>query len=115
MKNGIDLHLHLDGSLTPGYIIRQAKKQGISLPAWEEKELLKYMTAPPDCKDLNEYLEKFALPGSVMQTEEALKEEALDVCMQMKEQVVNAVLKGLICDKEFESKAILCCIQIPLQ
>ena len=66
MKHGIDLHLHLDGSLTPGYIIRQAKKQGISLPAWEEQELLKYMTAPADCKDLNEYLEKFSLPGSVM-------------------------------------------------
>ncbi len=128
-------YLEKDGSLTPGYIIRQAKKQGISLPAWEEKELLKYMTAPPDCKDLNEYLEKFALPGSVMQTEEALKEAALDVCMQMKEQglkyveirfapqlhtkkgltqeqVVNAVLKGLICDKEFESKAILCCMRM---
>ena len=78
MKNGIDLHLHLDGSLTPGYIIRQAKKQGISLPAWEEEELLKYMTAPADCKDLNEYLEKFSLPGSVMQTEDALKEAAMD-------------------------------------
>ena len=92
------------------------------------------MTAPLDCKDLNEYLEKFALPGSVMQTEEALKEAVLDVCMQMKkqglkyveirfarlhtkkgltqEQVVNAVLKGLICDKEFESKAILCCMRM---
>lgn len=135
MKNGIDLHLHLDGSLTPGYIIRQAKKQGISLPAWEEKELLKYMTAPLDCKDLNEYLEKFDLPGSVMQTEEALKEAALDVCTQMKEQglkyveirfapqlhtkkgltqeqVVNAVLKGLICDERFESKLILCCMRM---
>ena len=43
MKNGIDLHLHLDGSLTPAYVIRQAKKQGIELPAWEENELVKYM------------------------------------------------------------------------
>ena len=61
MKNGIDLHLHLDGSLTPAYVIRQAKTQGIELPAWEESELVKYMTAPADCQDLNEYLVQFVL------------------------------------------------------
>ena len=50
MKNGIDLHLHLDGSLTPAYVISQAKKQGLDLPVWEEKELVKYMTAPAGCR-----------------------------------------------------------------
>ena len=135
MKNGIDLHLHLDGSLTPGYVIRQAKKQGIELPVWEESELVKYMTAPADCKDLNEYLEKFDLPGSVMQTEDALTDAAQDVCTQMKEQglkyveirfapqlhtkkgltqrqVVEAVLRGLLCDAGFEAKVILCCMRM---
>lgn len=91
MKNGIDLHLHLDGSLTPAYVIRQAKKQGIELPAWEENELVKYMTAPADCQDLNEYLEKFDLPCSVMQTEEGLTDAARDVCSQMKEQGLKYV------------------------
>lgn len=135
MKNGIDLHLHLDGSLTPGYVIRQAKKQGIELPVWEESELVKYMTAPADCKDLNEYLEKFDLPGSVMQTEDALTDAAQDVCTQMKEQglkyveirfapqlhtkkgltqrqVVEAVLRGLLRDAGFEAKVILCCMRM---
>lgn len=134
MKNGIDLHLHLDGSLTPAYVIRQAKKQGIELPVWEEKELEKYMTAPVDCQDLNEYLEKFDLPCSVMQTEDGLTDAAQDVCRQMKEQglkyveirfapqlhtkkdltqeqIVKAVLKGLICDDDFEAKVILCCMR----
>lgn len=134
MKNGIDLHLHLDGSLTPAYVIRQAKTQGIELPAWEESELVKYMTAPADCQDLNEYLEKFDLPCSVMQTEDGLTDAARDVCSQMKEQglkyveirfapqlhtkkgltqeqVVKAVLKGLLCDDNFQAKIILCCMR----
>lgn len=135
MKNGMDLHLHLDGSLTPAYVIRQAKKQGIELPVWDEKELVKYMTAPVDCQDLNEYLEKFDLPCSVMQTEDGLTDAAQDVCKQMKErglsyveirfapqlhtkkgltqrQVVDAVLRGLICDESFEARVILCCMRM---
>ena len=30
MKNGIDLHLHLDGSLTPGYLSGRRRSRGIS-------------------------------------------------------------------------------------
>lgn len=135
MKNGIDLHLHLDGALTPAYVIRQAKKQGIELPSWKEEELAAYMTAPAECRDLNEYLEKFELPCLVMQTEEALTEAAGEVCRQMKaqglkyveirfapqlhtkkgltqKQVVEAVLRGLICDSEFQARLILCCMRM---
>lgn len=135
MKNGIDLHLHLDGSLTPAYVIRQAKKQGIELPVWDEKELVKYMTAPVDCKDLNEYLEKFDLPCSVMQTEDALTEAVRDVCRQMEtqglkyveirfapqlhtkkgltqRQVTEAAIKGLPDGNGFEAKLILCCMRM---
>ena len=77
MKNGVDLHLHLDGSLTPAYIIRQAKKQGLELPAWNEKELERYLTAPKDCRSLNEYLEKFHLPCSVQRFAELGKKGVL--------------------------------------
>lgn len=135
MKNGIDLHLHLDGSLTPAYVISQAKKQGLDLPVWEEKELVKYMTAPADCRDLNEYLEKFDLPCSVMQTEDALTEAVLDVCRQMEaqgmkyveirfapqlhtkkgltqRQVTEAAIKGLPQGKGLEAKLILCCMRM---
>lgn len=135
MKNGIDLHLHLDGSLTPAYVISQAKKQGLDLPVWEEKELVKYMTAPADCRDLNEYLEKFDLPCSVMQTEDALTEAVRDVCRQMEaqgmkyveirfapqlhtkkgltqRQVTEAAIKGLPEGKGLEAKLILCCMRM---
>lgn len=135
MKNGIDLHMHLDGSLTPAYVISQAKKQGLDLPVWEEKELVKYMTAPADCRDLNEYLEKFDLPCSVMQTEDALTEAVRDVCRQMEaqgmkyveirfapqlhtkkgltqRQVTEAAIKGLPQGKGLEAKLILCCMRM---
>lgn len=135
MKNGVDLHLHLDGSLTPSYIIRQAKKQNISLPSYEEEELMEYLRAPKDCKDLNEYLEKFDLPCSVLQTEEALTEAVSDLCTRLKEQgliyaeirfapqlhqkkglsqsqVVAAAVKGLRYDEDFEAGLILCCMRM---
>lgn len=135
MKNGIDLHLHLDGSLTPAYIIRQAEKQGVELPSYNEEELLEYLRAPRDCKDLNEYLEKFALPCSVMQTEEAVTDAVEDLCRRLKEQgliyaeirfapqlhlqkgltqrqVVEAAVKGLRVDEDFEAQLILCCMRM---
>lgn len=135
MKNGIDLHLHLDGSLTPAYIIRQAKKQGIELPTYDEGGLLKYLSAPMDCKDLNEYLEKFSLPCSVMQTEDAITDAVKDLCERLKaqglvyaeirfapqlhlekglaqKQVVEAALDGIVRDAEFEAQLILCCMRM---
>lgn len=135
MKNGIDLHLHLDGSLTPAYVIRQAEKQGIALPTQDEAELLKYMCVPEDCRDLNEYLEKFALPCSVLQTEDALTEAVADLCRRLEEQglsyaeirfapqlhlqkgltqrqVVEAAVKGLVSDDAFTAKLILCCMRM---
>ena len=58
----IDLHLHFDGSLLPRTILDLAKEQGVELPAQEPDELKLFLTAPEDCKSLNEYLEKFDLP-----------------------------------------------------
>lgn len=135
MRNGIDLHLHLDGSLTPAFVIRQAKQQGVELPTWDERELLTYLSVPKDCRDLNEYLEKFALPCSVLQTEEALTDAVTDLCRRLKEQglvyaeirfapqlhlekgltqrqVVEAAVKGLIQEEGFEAKLILCCMRM---
>ncbi|MBS6397889.1 MAG: adenosine deaminase [Clostridiales bacterium] len=136
MKKRIDLHVHLDGSLSPAYIIRQAKKQGLTLPAWDEEGLKEYLQAPKDCRDLNEYLERFRLPCSVMQTEDALTDAVADLCGRLKaqglsyaeirfapqqhlqkgltqEQVAAAAVKGLIQDEEFEAKLILCCMRMP--
>lgn len=69
----IDLHLHLDGSLSPQTVLCLAKQQGIALPADTPNELLPYLMVNPDCSSLAEYLEKFELPLRIMQTREALR------------------------------------------
>ena len=69
----VDLHLHLDGSLSAKAIIEVAKKENIVLPSFNEDELNKYLRVPENCESLNEYLERFALPNLVLQTEQGLE------------------------------------------
>ena len=69
----IDLHLHLDGAITPAIARRLAAMQGIDLPA-DEAELEALLSVPADCKDLNDFLKCFELPLSLLQTAEALTE-----------------------------------------
>ncbi len=64
----IDLHLHLDGSISKDIADLLAKEQNITLPDNLEKEL----SVGKDCKDLNEYLQKFSLPLSLLQTKWAI-------------------------------------------
>ena len=68
----IDLHLHLDGSLTPREVLFLAKLSGVSLFSEEEEALLREMTFDGR-GSLNDYLQKFALPLSVMQNAEAVE------------------------------------------
>lgn len=75
----VDLHLHLDGSLSSKAIIEVAKKEGISLPTFDELELNKYLMVPENCQSLNEYLERFSLPNLVLQTKEGLQICTLDL------------------------------------
>lgn len=75
----VDLHLHLDGSLSSKAIIEVAKKEGISLPTFDEQELNKYLMVPKNCQSLNEYLERFSLPNLVLQTKEGLEICTLDL------------------------------------
>ena len=69
----IDLHLHLDGSLSAKAIIKVAQKEGIKIPSFEEKELNKYLMVPHNCGSLNEYLERFSLPNLVLQSKYGLE------------------------------------------
>lgn len=64
----IDLHLHLDGSLSPAVVKELAGLQGISLP----QDLESALTVPTDCRSLNDYLRCFELPVALLQREEAL-------------------------------------------
>ena len=69
----IDLHLHLDGSLSPAIVRRLAELQQIAIPS-EEREVKALLSVSEGCRDLNEYLEKFTFPCSLLQTEESIKE-----------------------------------------
>lgn len=67
----IDLHLHLDGAISPESARSLGKLQDIAVPS-DERELLKLLRVSPDCADLNEFLEKFAFPCSLLQTKEGI-------------------------------------------
>ncbi|MDO5416368.1 MAG: adenosine deaminase [Lachnospiraceae bacterium] len=133
----IDLHLHLDGSLSPKLLMKLASLEGVSLPAKEEKELLPYLSAPEDCASLNEYLEKFDLPVSCIQSEESLAEAGRGLTEELaaegllyaeirfapqlhlqkglsQEQVIQAVIRGLQKGREengLKTGLILCCMR----
>ena len=64
-KNMIDLHLHLDGSLSLDDFKLLAEKNHIDLG----KDFPSNVYVPNDCKNLEEYLERFDLPLSLLQDE----------------------------------------------
>lgn len=133
----IDLHLHFDGSLLPRTVLELAQEQGILLPAKEPDELKLFLTAPENCKSLNEYLEKFDLPLKVLQTREAVRKAMYILVSSLKEQgmlyseirfapqlhtkkglsqerVVQAALLGMqeaLAGSFFRCKLILCCMR----
>lgn len=87
MKNipYIDLHCHLDGSITVDIARKLAALQHIELPASDE-ELESKLSVPESCESLNEFLECFALPCSLMQTKEGITESVHLVQEYMKSQ-----------------------------
>ena len=75
----VDLHLHLDGSLSAKAILKVAKLEGIILPADNAQDLNKFLMVPENCQSLNEYLERFALPNLVLQSKQGLEICTLDL------------------------------------
>lgn len=77
----IELHCHLDGS------VRETTAD--SLLGRKSN-----MTVSPDCKDLNEYLEKFSDPVECMQTKENLKRIAKELTEDLeKDNVIYAEIR----------------------
>ena len=128
----IALNLHLDGAVTTEIARELARLQGISLPE-DDKELLKRLTVPDDCESLNDFLECFALPLSLMQTKEGLSEAVrlvADGCKAQgviyaelryapqlhcdqgmtQEEAVQAALDG-ISKTDLKVNLILCCMR----
>ncbi|HKG91655.1 MAG TPA: adenosine deaminase [Gemmatimonadaceae bacterium] len=73
-----ELHCHLDGSLRPETMIELAREYGIKMPHDEPERLREYMKVT-DARNLEEYLERFSVTLSVMQTEEALERIAFEL------------------------------------
>ena len=132
--NMIDLHLHLDGSLSQEDFIYLSKKEGISLG--EDFPLNIYVNK--DCKSLEEYLERFDLPLLFMQSEENLEYVTYSLVNRLAkmgyiyaeiryapllhlnkgltmDQVVQATIrglnKGLMENPTFDANLILCCMR----
>lgn len=132
MKNLIDLHLHLDGSLSVKSVRQLAAQANIVVPE-SDAELLERLQVSEGCRDLNEYLEKFAFPCSLLQTKQNISTAFYNLCQELQNsgliyaeirfapqlhcneglsqsEVVCAALEG--CRKsDFKSNLILCCMR----
>lgn len=78
----IDLHLHLDGALSRASVRELASLQGITVPA-DDAQLLELMRVSPSCRDLDEFLEKFAFPCSLLQTDKGLSRAVAKLCDEL--------------------------------
>ncbi len=128
----IDLHLHLDGSVSVPMARRLAELDGRTLTE-DDAALGKRLSVTADCRDLNEYLAKFDFTAELLETREQLSE-----CMYLlqeelaqlgylyaeirfapqrhgargltQREAVEAVLEGLS-RSCFEAGVILCCMR----
>lgn len=84
----IDLHVHLDGSLSVDTVKELASMQGFATAdiIGDDKELISKLQVSKGCRDLNEYLEKFDFPLTLMQTEDALEKSIYDLLKEQKKQ-----------------------------
>ena len=73
-----ELHCHLDGSVRPATLLELAREYGTPMPRGDEASLRQYMRAS-DVESLEEYLERFGVTLSVMQTAEAIDRIAYEL------------------------------------
>lgn len=133
----IDLHLHLDGSLSVDDIIELAQLSHIQLPTTDKTKLCDMLTVSPDCTSLAQYLEKFDLQLKVLQTEQAISRAVYLLikrlssqgllyaeirfapqlhtnCGMSQREVIAAAIDGLnrgIAEFNFAAQLILCCMR----
>jgi len=72
-----ELHVHLDGCLRPETMLELARAQGVRLPA-DTPEALTQALSVKGSRSLEEYLSKYEITLSVMQTAEALERIAYE-------------------------------------
>ena len=126
------IDLHLDGVISLSSARQLARMQGFAIPESEE-ELKRLMQVSDDCKDLNEFLEKFAFPCSLLQTPEGQDTATFNLCEELRAQgLIYAEIRfapSLSCEKgmtqkdavkaalegmnrsSFRANLILCCMR----
>lgn len=78
-----ELHLHLDGAITPKIAKKLAALQRIPL-LYEGEQLDKVLSVGEDCRSLNEFLKCFDLPLQLLQTREGISEAVYLVQEELK-------------------------------
>ncbi len=73
-----ELHCHLDGSLRPATMLELARDQRVAMPT-DDAEALRHHMRVDDAHDLEEYLDRFRITLSVMQTAESLERTAYEL------------------------------------
>ena len=73
-----ELHCHLDGSVRPATLLDLGRELGVPMPAPTEASLREYMIVR-DARSLEDYLARFDVTLSVMQTEGALERIAYEL------------------------------------
>lgn len=81
----VDLHLHLDGSLSVDDAIYMASVDGVSLPE-SRSEIEKMLVCPEDCESLDDYLKCFELPVSIMQSSTTIAYSVRSLVKRLDEQ-----------------------------
>jgi len=128
------LHLHLDGSLRPETVKEWLEEQGQELTVDQVRDVL---MVDKECKNLNQYLEKFDIPSQVLQTESRIRRATYELYEDLAkqnviyaevrfapskhleqgltyEQVVEAAIQGMEEAKEkfnIDGNLILCCMR----
>lgn len=108
----VELHCHLDGSISPEALEKIIRRQGGELPEREAQRLGK-IRAPKICDSLERYLRPFPYLVSWLQTGEALEAAAYDVLaqgakentiyMEMRFAPMLHVEKGLSCTEAVQA------------
>lgn len=73
-----ELHCHLDGSVRPSTLLDLGREYSIKMPADSADELRDYMLVS-DAKSLEDYLKRFEVTVSVMQTADAIERIAYEL------------------------------------
>ena len=76
-----ELHCHLDGSLRVKTIIELAQIQGVHLPSKNESELLKILSIGDSSISLEDYIRKFDIILSLLQSPASLERAAFELAM----------------------------------